>query len=190
MKIVVIILSCFILFFYLTSCSSGPYIVSANGDIADVELKSGQKFTSEIVSISDSVIYFASVPDNYLEPPILFYSLVNDIKSIEIQGYDGGSWFPSVLFWQVLPAGLLAGAAASVGNTSAVVVGSIFAIPALFTSVCFGATETQAPRWYSELPREEINSLKSYSRYPETIDKPLLNKLLLKYNQKSIKKYF
>jgi hypothetical protein len=189
MKTIVIALACFTLLFNLTGCSTRGYTVSPYGDKAEVNLKSGNNFTAEIISVTDSAIFFAHEPENYLESPTLFYSLVKDIKSIKIQGYDGGNWLTPVLLFQVLPTGLLVGAAASVEN-AAPGIALISLIPAIVTSICFGTTETKSPEWHDELPLEEINSLKIYSRYPEAINEAQLKRLLKMYNLESVKKYF
>ena len=162
----------------------------SNGDKADVKFKSGKEFTGELVSISDSAVYLATIPGDYRNSPVLFYLPNNEIKSIEVQGYDGGSWLPWVMLFQVLPAGLLTGAAGSVDGTNVAAVGIISVIPAIITSICFGTTKEHTPKWNDNLPIEEIKLLKIYSRYPEALNETELNKLLRRYNQKSIKKYF
>ncbi len=179
----------FILLLLLSNCSPGKYTVSANGDEADVELKNGKEFSGEIVSISDTCVFFASLPAAQRELSVLFYSLKQDIKSIKVQGYNGSGWEPWVLLFQVLPAGLLAGAAASVKGPDAVSVGLISAIPALVTSILLGTSEGDTPQWNDGQPLEELESLKIYSRYPTALSEDELNRLLKRYNQKAIRKY-
>ena len=165
MKTIIIILVCSVSILSFFGCATDHYTVSANGDKADVKFKSGKEITGELVSISDSAVYLATIPGDYLNSPALFYMPNSEIKSIEIQGYNGGIWLPWVILWQVLPVGLLTGAAASVDNQNAGVVGLIFAIPAIVTSICFATTEESTPQWNDNLPIDEIKTLKIYSRY-------------------------
>lgn len=191
MKELFLITTCFVLPLVFSSCSSGKYTVSANGDKAEVKLMNGREFESEIVFISDTAIIFATIPDNERDLPKLFYSHKKEIKSITVQGYDGSGWGSAVLLYQVLPAGLLAGAAASYSEGSgSVAVGLIFAIPAAITALLFSATDGVAPEWNDEMPLSEIETLKIYSRFPEELSQMELNKLLKSYNQTAIKKYF
>ena len=127
----------FILLLLLSGCSSGKYTVFINGDEADVKLKNEKKFSAEIVSISDTEIFFASIPPNTTELPKLFYSLKKDIKSIEVQGYTNSGWIAPVLLFQVLPVGLLAVAAANEKTNFGPVI-LLFSIPAIITSTLFG----------------------------------------------------
>ena len=190
MKKLFITIICFVVLLLFCNCSSGKYIVSANGDIGDVKLKSGKEYTGEIVFISDTAIFFATTPANQREVPTLYYSLNEEIKSVTVQGYDGSGWVSPVLLFQVLPAGLMAGAAASAETDNPVLIGLIFTIPAIITSILFASTEGEAPQWNDELPIQEIETLKLYSRYPEEPNQMEIIKLLKRYNQKAIKKLF
>ncbi|MEJ2614018.1 MAG: hypothetical protein P8Z35_03590, partial [Ignavibacteriaceae bacterium] len=109
MKAIIIILVCFVSILNFLGCATSQYTVSANGDKADVKFKSGKEFTGELVSISDSAVYLATIPGDYRNSPVLYYFPNSEIKSIAIQGYDGSSWLPWVMLFQVLPAGLLTG---------------------------------------------------------------------------------
>jgi len=179
----------FILLSLLSDCSSGGYTVSVNGDKADVQLKSGKNFSAEIVSISDSAVFFASTPASLIELPVLFYSLNRDIKSIEVEGYNSNGWITPVLLFQVLPVGLLTAAATSVHNTNAGIVGLVFMIPAVITSILFISSNGHTPQWNDKQPLEEIESLKIYSRYPRALSEDEINRLLKRYNQEIIIKY-
>jgi hypothetical protein len=189
MKKLILSLLCFIQLLLFSKCSSGKYTVSANGDEADVKLKNGKSFSAEIVSITDTAVFFASIPGNVGELPVLFYSLNPDIKSIEVQGYDGSGWLTSVLLFQVVPAGLLAGAAASEGN-DAVSIGLTSVIPAIITTILLASSNGRIPQWNDGQSLEELDSLNIYSRYPAPLSEDKLNRLLKRYNQKTIKKYF
>jgi hypothetical protein len=189
MKKIILSLLCFIQLLLFSNCTPGKYTVSANGDEADVKLKNGKSFSAEIVSISDSAVFFASIPTNIEARPVIFYSLNQDIKLIEVQGYDGSGWLTPVLLFQVLPAGLLAGAAASVGN-NAVSIGLVSAIPAVITSILLSSSNGKTPQWNDRQPLEELESLNIYSRYPKALSEDELNRLLKRYNQKAVKNIF
>ncbi len=183
-------LSLFI-FIYLAGCSSGYYTVSDNGDKAKVELKDGKIFEGELVTILDTAIIFETVSINPSETTNLFYTLNKDIKSIEVLGYDGSGWAAPVLLLQVLPAGLMAGAVASteVSDVNPLVVGFIFAIPAIITSILFSASKGETPQWNESLSLEAIESLNIYARYPQDSESAEIDNLIKKLNQKEIKKY-
>lgn len=182
----VILTLCFIsLIVIINSCSSGKYVVSENGDKAEVTRKDGYKFVSEIVCIHDTAIIFSTISENRLHVQQLFYEPIDKIKSITIQGYGGSGWIGSVLVFQVLPAALLTVAATSVDSDNAGV-GLIFAIPAVITAILFATSEGETPQWNNELPISEIENLKKYSRYPEGMNQEVLSKLLKKYNQTGI----
>lgn len=189
MKKIILILCYLTFIIIISSCSSGNYVVSANGDKAEVKLKDGKGFVSEILAIQDTAIIFATTPNNTLDIPRLFFEPINEIKSIDIRGYDGSGWGSSVLLFQVLPAVLLTVTAASVSSEN-VTMGLIFAIPAAITAVLFATSEGETPQWNDETPISEIENLKKYSRYPEGISQDELSKLLKSYNQTVIKKYF
>ncbi len=191
MKTASISIFSFVLLVVLCSCSSGKYVVSANGDKAEVKLINGKEFVSEIVSIQDTLIIFATTPVNPLDFPHLFFEPIEEIKSITIQGYDGSGWGGSVLLFQVLPAALMAGAAASYSEGSgALAVGLVCAIPAAITALLFSGSDGDTPHWNDEMPIPEIENLKKYSRFPEGMNQEELSKLLKKYNQTELKKYF
>jgi hypothetical protein len=168
-----------VLLIVLSSCSSGKYVVSEKGDIAEVTRKDDYKFVSEIICIQDTAIIFASIPVNPLDYPQLFFEPIEEMKSITIQGYDGSGWVGSVLIFQVLPAALMFGAAASYSDegSGALAVGLVCAIP---------ASEGETPQWTDKLPISEIDNLKKYSRYPEGLNQEVLSNLLKKYNQTGI----
>lgn len=189
MKKVFILIFSFVLLVGLCSCSSGKYVVSANGDKAEVKLNNGKEFVSEIVSIQDTAIIFATIPVNPLDFPHLFFEPIEEIKSITIQGYDGSGWGAPVLLFQLLPAVLIAGAAASEGS-GALAVGLVCAIPAAITALLFFGSDGDTPHWSSEIPISEIENLKKYSRYPEGMSREELSKLLMRYNLTTLKKYF
>jgi hypothetical protein len=171
-----------------SNCSSGKYVVSPYGDIANFKLKDGKEYTGEIVFISDTAIFFATKPVNQRELSTLYYFLNQEIKSVEVQGYDGSGWLTSVLFFQVLPAALFVGAAASAEVDNPVAVGFVSLIPALLTSLFLGSSQGEVPQWNDELPLKEITSLKMYSRYPLELNQEEMILLLKRYNQKTIKK--
>lgn len=188
MKKIILILCCFSQLLIFIGCSSGKYVVSANGDKTEVTLKDGYKFVSEIVCIQDTAIIFATMPVNPLDFPNLFFEPIQEIKSITIQGYDGSGWGSSVLLFQVIPAALMFGAAASYseGGSGALAVGLVCAIPAAITAILFATSEGETPQWTKELPISEIDNLKKYSRYPEGMNQEVLSNLLKKYNQTGI----
>ena len=191
MKKIIISIICLTVLSVLGSCSSEKYVVSANGDKAEVKLINGKEFVSEIVSIQDTAIIFATTPANPLDFPHLFLEPIAEIKSITIKGYDGSGWGGSVLLFQVLPAALMAGAAASYSEGSgALLVGLVFAIPAAITALLFSGSAGETPQWNDEMSVSEIENLKIYSRYPEGMSQEKLSKLLKKYNQTELKKYF
>jgi len=176
-----------VLLIVLSSCSSGKYVVSEKGDIAEVTRKDDYKFVSEIICIQDTAIIFATIPVNPLDFPQLFLEPIEEMRSITIQGYDGSGWGGSVLIFQVLPAALMFGAAASYSEGSgAIAVGLVFAIPAAITALLFATSEGETPQWTDKLPISEIDNLKKYSRYPEGMNQEVLSNLLKKYNQKGI----
>ncbi|HVO73674.1 MAG TPA: hypothetical protein VMT35_06600 [Ignavibacteriaceae bacterium] len=181
---------CPVTVFYFISCSPGKYTVSANGDTADIKLKSGKGFEAELISISDTAVFFETIPDKLKENHVLFYSLLKDIKSIEVQGYSGSGWIPSVLFFQVLPVGLLCGAAASVDNSDIGAVALIFSVPAVLTTVLLAASEGDSPKWNDQMSLEEIGSLKLYTRYQVPLSEAEISRLLKRYNQNTINKDF
>ena len=188
MKKIFVLIFGFILLIVLNSCSSGKYIVSANGDKAEITRKDGYKFVSEIICIQDTAIIFAAIPVNPLDLPHLFFEPIEEIKSITIQGYDGSGWGGSVLLFQVVPAALMFGAAASYseGGSGALAVGLVCAIPAAITALLFAGSEVETPQWRDELPISELDNLKKYSRYPEGMNQEVLSNLLKKYNQTGI----
>jgi len=190
MKTVSISIFSFVLLVVLCSCSSGKFVVSANGDKAEVKLIHGKEFVSEIVSIQDTLIIFATTPVNPLDFPNLFFEPIEEIKSITIQGYDGSGWGAPVLLFQVLPAALIAGAAASYGSGGALAIGLVCAIPAAITALLLSGSAGETPQWNDEITVSEIENLKKYSRYPEGMSQEELSKLLKKYNQTELKKYF
>jgi len=191
MKKIILILGSIFLILIISSCSSGKYVVSANGDKAEVKLMNETEFVCEIVSIEDTAIIFATTPTNPLDFPNLFFEPIKEIRSITIQGYDGDGWGGSVLIFQVLPAALMFGAAASYSEGSgAMVVGLICAIPAALTALLFAGSDVEPPQWNNELSVSELENLKKYSRYPEGLNQSELTKLLKEYNQTVIKKYF
>ena len=191
MKKIFLMIWCFTSLLILGSCSSGKYVVSANGDKAEIKLMDGRVFVSEIVNIQDTAIIFATIPVNPLDFPHLFFEPIEEIKSITIQGYDGSGWGASVLLFQVLPAALIAGAAASYSEGSgALAVGLVCAIPAAITALLFSGSAGETPQWNDEMSVSEIENLKIYSRYPEGMSQEKLSKLLKKYNQTELKKYF
>ncbi len=188
MKKLFLIFSCFMVSFVLFNCSSPNYLVSEKGDKAEVELKDGKDFSGEIVSISDTSIIFATANENSNTNPILFYSLIKDIKHIAIQGYSGSGWIAPVLIFQVLPAVLLA-IASSIEGSNGVGVGVIFAIPAAITSLIFATTEGVTPQWDDSMPLDDIQNLKIYSRYRLGLSRTRMEFLLKMYKQKQIKIY-
>lgn len=184
MKKIFVLIFGFILLIVLSSCSSGKYVVSANGDKAEITRKDGYKFVSEIICIHDTAIIFSTLSENYREIQQLFYEPIENIKSITIRGYDGDGWIASVLLFQTVPAALLTAAAISVDSDNSVV-GLSFIIPAI-TAMLFATSEGEAPQWNDELPISEIDNLKKYSRYPEGMNQEVLSNLLKKYNQTGI----
>ena len=177
-----------ILLIVLSSCSSGKYVVSEKGDIAEVTRKDDYKFVSEIICIQDTAIIFATIPVNPLDFPLLFFEPIEEMRSITIQGYDGSGWGGAVLIFQVLPAALMFGAAASYSDegSGALTVGLVCATPAAITALLFATSEGETPQWTDKLPISEIDNLKKYSRYPEGLNQEVLSNLLKKYNQKGI----
>jgi len=169
----------------IIGCSSGKYVVSEKGDIAEITRKDGYKFESELVCIQDTAIIFTTIPSNHKDFPKLFFEPIEEIKSITIQGYDGSGWIGSVLLYQAVPAALLTVAATSVDSDNAGV-GLILAIPALITTILFATSEGEIPQWNDELPISEIENLKKYSRYPEGMNQEVLSILLKKNNQTGI----
>lgn len=143
------------------------------------------------MSIQGTTIIFATTPVNPLDFPNLFFEPIEEIKSITIQGYDGSGWGAPVLLFQVLPAVLIAGAAASYSEGSgALAVGLVFTIPAAITALLFSGSDGDTPRWNDEMSVSKIENLKKYSRYPEGMSQEELTKLLMKYNLKALKKSF
>lgn len=188
MKKLILTLCGFFQLLIFISCSSGKYVVSANGDKAEVTRIDGYKFVGEIICIQDTAIIFATLPVNPLDFPQLFFEPIEEMRSITIQGYDGSGWGGSVLIFQVLPAALMFGAAASYseGGSGALAVGLVCAIPAAITTLLFATSEGETPQWTDKLPISEIDNLKKYSRYPEGMNQEVLSNLLKKYNQKGI----
>lgn len=173
-----------VLLIVLSSCSSGKYVVSVRGDIAEITCKDDYKFVSEIISIHDTAIIFSTLSENYRETQQLFYEPIENIKSITIRGYDGSGWLTSVLLFQVVPAALFTAAAVSLDSENSVV-GISFIIPAI-TAMLFATSEGDTPQWNNELPVSELENLKKFSRYPEGMNQELLSNLLKKYNQTGI----
>lgn len=188
MKKLMVMLCGLLTIILFNNCSSGKYVVSENGDIAEVGLKDGREFVSEILIIQDTAIIFATTSSNPYGFPTLFFQPINEIKSINIQGYDGSGWGGSVLLFQVLPAVILTVTAASVSSEN-VAVGLIFAIPAAVSALLFATSEGETPQWNDELPVSELGILKKYSRYPKGVSVEELTKLLKRYNQTALKKY-
>lgn len=177
-----------VLLIVLSSCSSGKYVVSEKGDIAEVTRKDDYRFVSELICIQDTAIIFAIIPVNPLDHPQLVFEPIDEMKSITIQGYDGSGWGGPVLLFQVLPAALMFGAAASYseGGSGAMALGLVCAIPAAITAMLFATSEGETPQWTDKLPISEIDNLKKYSRYPEGMNQVVLSNLLKKYNQTGI----
>ncbi len=194
MKKVFMILLCSTVMFVLINCSSPRYIVSEKGDKANVELIDGRCFSSEIVLISDTAIFFLELPEDTANFPVLFYVNNKDLKSISIKGYNGSGWVAPVLTLQVLPAVLMAIAASSVkdnnyGGFNSVGIGVLFAIPAAVTALIFASTEGDTPHWDDSMPLDEIKNLKIYSRYPKGLSMKQMELLIQMNNQKHIYKY-
>jgi hypothetical protein len=190
MKKLSLTLSCFALLLILNSCGSGSYTVSPKGDTVDIELKSGTKFTGEMIFISDTAVVFASIANDPRQTSRLFYSLNSDINSISIQGYDGSGWATPVIIFQGVPTILFAAAALSHMNLEggALLLSAVLAIPTIITAILFSATEGDTPQWNRWSNTGNLESLKIYSRYPEGLNEKDLQILLDMCKQKSLKK--
>ena len=184
MKILFLMICCIPLILVIIACSSEKYVVSVNGDKAEVKLINGKNFVGELVCIRDTAIIFATKPVNPLDFPQLFYEPIDKIKSITIQGYDGSGWLTSVILFQTIPAGLLTVAATSVDSDNAIV-GLTLIIPAI-TAILFATSEGVTPQWGDELPISEMENLKKFSRYPEGMSQDVLSMILKQYNQTGI----
>lgn len=188
MKKLFLAIICFTLFIVFYSCSSEKYTLSSEGDQVKIELLDGNDFSGEMICISDTAIIFV-LPSNHEDlNPQLVYIPNKEIKSIKVQGYNKGGWETFVLFFQVIPAGLLA-AAAAIEGFDALNVGLISAIPAAVTSIFFIATEGETPQWDNKMPLKKLKSLEIYARYPHKLNKDDLSSLMMQYDQKDIKKF-
>lgn len=179
MKNLITVPNCFLMFLVIVGCSSGNYVVSEKGDIAEIVRLDGYTFNCELISIVDTAIIFSSENQNIL--PKLYYEPLANIKSIKIKGYAGGGWIGPLILFQVIPAALLTGAALSVDSENGGVV-TVFIIP-IISALLFSGSDEDAPQWTYEQSLESINDLNKYCRYPVGISETLLSELLKQNGQ-------
>lgn len=171
-----------------TGCSTG-YVVSEHGDEADAVLNNGIRFTAEIFVINDSSVIFSKLQHPEIGKPLMFYAYKQDIASITIKGYDGESWFPYVLIFQVIPAALLTAAYVSVNKSDdATSVAFAALAPAFVTSLFFAGSDVPAPEWNNKSPVDKFDDLKIYAKFPEGLSDEQLEQMLNNLRIKEIPK--
>lgn len=190
MKKLIIIIPFFVFLFNLAGCSLGGYSISPYGDKADIQFKDGGELKCELILISDSSVVFGLSQKYSDVTSELFYSPKNEIRSIKVNGYSDEGWVVPVLVFQGVPAVLLAVAAGSAGNPNGALIGLATAIPAIVTALIFALSAGNTPEWNYDSPKDDINDLKIYCRYPAGLSNEELKRLLKGYNQENIKKYF
>lgn len=175
---------CFIILILIVGCSSGNYVVSEKGDTAELVRKDGYSIECELVSIQDTAIIFSSLHQNKQISSTLYYEPLINIKSIKVKGYSGSGWLAPILIFQVLPAGLLTGAALSLDSDNSAVV-AVFIIPIL-SALLFSGSDEDSPQWNDTQPIENLQDLKKYCHYPFGLTERLLSELLNKHSQSGL----
>lgn len=178
MKYLIPVPNCFLMFLVIAGCSSGNYVVSEKGDIAEIVRLDGYTFNCELISILDTAIIFSSENQNIF--PKIYYEPIENIKSIKIKGYASG-WIGPLILFQVIPAALLTGAALSVDSDNGGAV-AVFIIP-IISALLFSGSDEDAPQWNAGQSMESINDLNKYCRYPIGISDTLLSQLLKQNGQ-------
>lgn len=181
MKKVIIPFCCLLMFLLIPACSSGSYVVSERGDVAEIVRIDGFSFDCELICVQDTAIIFSTEYQNKNISPKLCYEPLTNIKSIKIKGYNGSGWLAPLLIFQVLPAGLLTGAALSVDSDNGGAV-LVFIIP-IVSALLFTGSDEDAPQWTNTQPIEVLTDIKKYCRYPLGISAPLMLQLFKQYNQ-------
>jgi hypothetical protein len=91
---------------------------------------------------------------------------LNNIKSIEIEGYADMSWVGGVIVLQVIPAILLNIAAISVDEDNFPATLTFF-LPALLTTVFFDESTPPKPSFKMPFTPQMKEDLKVYTRFPQ-----------------------
>lgn len=178
---VVLIYICFTL-----GCSSQSYVVSENGDKATITLIDDSEINCEIICFYDTMLVYVPIKEEnirFMSQVEKYYSIMyKDIKSISIAGFDGKGWGTSIWLFQVVPAGLLAVAAASV-ETNGLIVLFISSIPAILTSLFYSASDGETPQWNNKEDQSKIHDLSIYARYPDKLSRNEIMSLIEKSNK-------
>lgn len=187
-----IIIGIAIIFFSFIRCGLTKYTISEYGDEATITLKNENNINCEIICFCDSSLIFTPImKTNHGSKSQLglFYRMkYKDIFSISIAGFNGDGWGTTVFLMQVVPAGLLAISASSVG-TGALSVFAMSCIPAILTSLFFLSSEGETPEinFYTGSP--EIDKMRIYARYPQGLNDEEMKALLKKSSQMNISEY-
>lgn len=181
MKNVKTVSSYFFMLLLIAGCSSGNYVVSEKGDIAEIIRIDGYSFNCELVAIQDTAIIFSLEHQNKNILPKLYYEPLANIKSVKIKGYADGGWIGPLILFQVIPAALLTGAALSVDSENGSAV-AVFIIP-IISALLFSGSDEDMPQWDNEQSMESIIDLNKYCRYPLGINATLLSQLLKQNGQ-------
>ncbi|MBE0643483.1 MAG: hypothetical protein IH600_05345 [Bacteroidetes bacterium] len=167
----------------LTSGCANIHELRYRGDAMALQYE-GKEFTCELLSLSDSVMYFIPMeednPELLLAPGKIYAAPPYVFASGDVLGYGNHDWVYPVLGMQLLPVLMLA-VEASFYNQD---IESFFAwtaalsfIPALNVLILYlGTLET--PRFEETLLPPKTSEFRKYARYPQGLTEEQLKLLL------------
>lgn len=171
-----IYLSMLVLICLLSSCVPSEYLVSENGDNAEIILLKNRKIKGELLAVNDSMI-FVLADNNILAIKNI------ELRQIDFDKYSDNSWIIGVAVLQVLPSVVISALASKYGH----VFGTFFAvtmIPAVISASLFALSSPKTT--FDDLTKvTEIYDLKKFSRYPGGITERQMKELLKHYGQDS-----
>jgi hypothetical protein len=163
------------------ACGPSQYVLTPKGDTANIQTKTGLRFTGELLCIQDSSVYLirGEPESKVIRLPIL------DVRHIEIEGYANRRWVPSVIFFQAIPTILITVVASNVDVDLTEPVLLIFGVPTLITYVAFEASTPAKPQSDNPKSIEDIQGLRKYTRFPQGLTDTQFQMILQRHNQTS-----
>lgn len=177
----------FAVLIFLSGCAPQKYIMKGTPDIVTIIFPDGTNYNGELISVADSDLVFNLKAIDTAKGKA-FLIPINKIASIQVNGYSDETWYMDVLFFQFIPAIVMAITASSINpkNFAGGVV--VFSLPALFNSFLYLVT-TRTIGFNHEQLLADPSVLAPYAFYPGGIPEEKLNQLLKNNDQLTISNY-
>jgi len=170
----------------LMGCVPETKNLGPRGDRAEIKTKGNKLYTGELLFVTEEAI-FMQLETNEEKGKTGIYKFPNNtIQYIAIKDYINTKWKSAILYYEVVPIGLLIVSAATADADSPASV-AVLLLPALINYAIFAASTPSAPGVEDPFSAKQVNELRKYARFPQALDEIQFKSYLSMHNQDDVK---